>query len=73
MKAIGDQWQMIEYEIKMFYATYKKFFTRSTYGRLPMCSKMHWKKALSNIQESCVMYFLVEQSIQMILHLHIFY
>jgi hypothetical protein len=30
---------MIKYEIKMFYATYKTFFTRSTYGRLPYVLK----------------------------------
>jgi hypothetical protein len=39
MNTVGDQWQMIEYEIKMFYATYKKFFTRSTHDRLPYVLK----------------------------------
>jgi hypothetical protein len=39
MKTVGDQWQMIEYEIKMFHATYKEFFTRSTYNRLPYVLK----------------------------------
>jgi hypothetical protein len=34
-----DQWQMIEYEIKMFYATYKKLFTLSAYDRLPYVLK----------------------------------
>ena len=39
MKVAGDKWQMIEYEIKMFYATYKKFSTRAPYDRLPYVLK----------------------------------
>ncbi len=35
MKTSGDQWKMIEYEVKMFYATYQKLFTRSSYSALP--------------------------------------
>ena len=39
MKAVGDPWETIEYEVKMFYASYKKFFARSAYSRLPYVLK----------------------------------
>ena len=39
MKDVGDQWQIIEYEIKMFYGTHKKLFTKSTYVSLPYVLK----------------------------------
>lgn len=35
MKAVADKWQMMEYEVKMFYATSNHFFTGSKYFRLP--------------------------------------
>ena len=35
MKAVGNQWEMFKYEVKMFYVSYNHFFTRSKYFRLP--------------------------------------
>ena len=35
MKAVGDPWETIEYEVKMFYATYKKFFSQRAHDSLP--------------------------------------
>ena len=39
MKAVGDPWETVGYEVKMFYASYKKFFARSVYRRLPYVLK----------------------------------
>jgi hypothetical protein len=39
VQTTGDPWGMLEYEIKMFEATYEIFFTRSTFVALPQALK----------------------------------
>jgi hypothetical protein len=49
MQATGDPWQMMKYEVKMFTAAYKIFFTRLTFTRLPCALK-------NAIEESAVLH-----------------